>query len=141
MTKIIERALTADVAAGARAVTTAAVREAHRQATAIVGASPKPGTAEWSAEAGTGVPEERQRAWQLACLRIELAAGLDGFGEVLMLRRLGATWNQIGAAAGTTRQAAHERWGAQVLAVLDRYGTGELGGPVADDDPAPVGDA
>ena len=68
-------------------------------------------------------------------MRIQLAAGLDPFEEVLMLRRLGQTWSTIGRAAGMTRQSAHERWGSRVLGVLDRYGTGELGGPVAQDDP------
>jgi hypothetical protein len=37
-------------------------------------------------------------------------------------------------AAGITRQAAHERWGRRVTQVLDRYRTGEPGGPVADDE-------
>jgi hypothetical protein len=30
----------------------------------------------------------------------------------LRARQLGATWEQIGAALGITRQAAHQRWGA-----------------------------
>lgn len=37
------------------------------------------------------------------------------------------------AAAGISRQAAHARWGRRVRAILDRYGTGDPGGPVADD--------
>ncbi|HEY5148421.1 MAG TPA: hypothetical protein VIJ23_01075 [Mycobacterium sp.] len=49
---------------------------------------------------------------------------------------MGATRAVIGAAAGMTRQSAHERWHAATLAVLDRYGWGELGGPVAEDMPA-----
>jgi hypothetical protein len=55
---------------------------------------------------------------------------------VLPLRRLGAARSQIGRAAGSSRQAAHERWGQQVPAVLDRYGEGQLGGPLADDEAA-----
>jgi hypothetical protein len=53
---------------------------------------------------------------------------------VIGLRRWGATWELIARAAGTSRQAAHERWGRRVIEVLDRYGTGQLGGPVADDE-------
>ena len=80
------------------------------------------------------VAAREQRAWQLLNMRIQLAAGLDPFEEVLQLRRMGETWATIGRAAGMTRQSAHERWGQRVLSVLDRYGSGELGGPVADDD-------
>lgn len=132
---MVDRALGADISPSVAAVVRAAVGEAQRQAERIVGERPRPGTPEWEAEAASGAAAERQIAWQLACLRIELAAGLDPFEEVVMLRRAGATWASIGAAAGVTRQSAHERWGARVLAVLDRYGTGQLGGPVADDDP------
>ena len=32
------------------------------------------------------------------------------------LRRSGYTWDEIGAAAGTTRQAAHQRWARKVEA-------------------------
>jgi len=81
------------------------------------------------------VDAAQQLAWQLACLRIELAAGWEPIETVVSLRRFGATWAVIGAAAGMTRQSAHERWHAPTLAVLDRYGSGELGGPVADEEP------
>jgi len=81
------------------------------------------------------VDAAQQLAWQLACLRIELAAGWEPIETVVSLRRFGATWAVIGAAAGMTRQSAHERWHAPTLAVLDRYGSGEMGGPVADDEP------
>ncbi|MET3807348.1 hypothetical protein ABIB25_004371 [Nakamurella sp. UYEF19] len=132
---MIKLALAVDIRRSAVAASDAAVEEAQRQAETILGAAPRPGTPEWLQEDESGASLERQRALQLLCLRIELAAGLDGFEEVLMLRRAGATWAQISAAAGSSRQAAHERWGSRVLEVLDRYGVGELGGPVAGDDP------
>ncbi len=139
MQTIIDRALAADVTESVSAVTNAALLEVQRQAEQLIGAAPVPGTSAWHDEAATGFAAQRQRAWQLACLRIELAAGMDGFEEVLSLRRLGAAWSQISLAAGSSRQAAHERWGARVLAVLNRYGTGDLGGPVPDDEADLIG--
>lgn len=135
MTSVVETALTADISSGVRAVCVAAVQEAQEQAVMIVGDGPAPGTPEWGAEEGSTIVEERQQAWALASLRLQLAAGLDGLNEVILLRRMGVTWALIGRAADMTRQSAHERWGHVVMAVLDRYGTGELGGPVADDGP------
>ncbi|MGS0683936.1 hypothetical protein ACVBEQ_02065 [Nakamurella sp. GG22] len=135
---LIEFALGTPVEDAAQAAQTAAVTEAQRQAWLVVGHSPVPGTSEWEQEQATGVGLERQRAWQLLNMRIQLAAGLDPFEEVLQLRRIGETWATIGRAAGMTRQSAHEKWGQRVLSVLDRYGSGELGGPVADDDPVGV---
>ena len=73
-------------------------------------------------------------AVQLLAFRIEHAAGTDPLGAVAGLRRWGLTWDVIGRAAGMSRQAAHNRWGTQVRQLLDRYGTGELGGPIADDE-------
>lgn len=73
-------------------------------------------------------------ALQVLAFRIEYAAGLDALGSVVGLRRWGVTWDVIGRASGISRQAAHARWGSRVREVLDRYGTGELGGPVADDE-------
>ncbi|MEK6438433.1 hypothetical protein [Pseudonocardia sp. T1-2H] len=84
------------------------------------------------AEEGTGLPALRERAWQLVQLRMDLAAALDPFGNLIALRRGGATWELIGKAAGVSRQSAHERWPARVTEVLDRYGTGEEAGPIAD---------
>lgn len=133
MTNAIEIALTADLAGAAAAVTRAGVSEAQRQAETILSRHLAATAA--SEPEMQGDATDRQLAWQLTCLRIELEAGLDPFEEVVLLRRAGATWATIARAAGTTRQSAHERWGARVLTVLDRYGTGELGGPVADDDP------
>jgi hypothetical protein len=134
MQTIVDRALAADVAESAAAVTNAALLEVQRQADLLMGVAPVPGTPAWHDEAASGFAAQRQRAWQLTCLRIELAAGMEGFEEVLSLRRLGATWSQIGLAAGSSRQAAHERWGSRVLAVLNRYGAGDLGGPVPADE-------
>jgi hypothetical protein len=131
--KAIESVLTADISAATSAVVRAGVAEAHRQATIML---PWPATEASESEGGRAADKsQHQLAWQLTSLRIELAAGLDAFEEVVLLRRAGATWAAIAQAAGTSRQAAHERWGARVLAVLDRYGDGQLGGPVADDDP------
>lgn len=132
---LLERALEIPVVRPAAAAKNAAVTEAGRQAELLLGVGPLPGTAEHDDEHGSGRDLERQRAWQLLTLRIQLAVGFDPLEEVLQLRRTGETWATIGRAAGMTRQSAHERWGSRVLAILDRYGTGELGGPVADDDP------
>ncbi|MFE3293378.1 hypothetical protein [Rhodococcus sp. NPDC059234] len=134
MDDLVEMALTADIAHRVPAVTVVAMAEVGRQADEIVGVGPLPGTPEWEAEAGTDLPARRQLAWQLACLRLELGAGLDGVETVIVLRGSGVTWAVIGRAAGVTRQSAHERWGARVAAVLDRYGTG-MPESVADDDP------
>lgn len=37
--------------------------------------------------------------------------GSDLDGSVRVARAAGATWQQIGDAAGLTKQAAHQRWG------------------------------
>ena len=115
----IETALSVDVTAAAAAVQVAAVTEAGRQADALLGDPPVPGSLEWHEEEGTGAPAARQRAWELLQLRIGLGAGLDPLPVLVGLRRGGASWEQIGRAAGTTRQSAHERWAAQVAAVLE----------------------
>lgn len=131
----IEKALTADVGTAAVATAGAGVVEAGRQADLLVGTGPLPGTEEWRAEEGTDLPERRQLAWQLACFRIQLAAGIDAVETVMSLRRFGVTWATIGRAAGMTRQSAHERWGRSVADILDRYGDG-MPDSVPDDDPA-----
>lgn len=131
---LLEESLTIDVSEAAVAVHNAAVNEASRQADKTLGGRPVPGTPQWQALDGTREGVLREVAGQLVQLRIELAVGIDPFGTVLGLRRWGATWEMIARAAGTSRQAAHERWGRRVLKVLDRYGTGELGGPIADDE-------
>ncbi|MGW4480689.1 hypothetical protein [Rhodococcus triatomae] len=134
MDGMIERALAADVTRSAAAVTVAAMGEVDRQADLIVPPGPLPGTPEWEAESTTSIPATRQLAWQLTVLRIQLAAGLDGLESLIVLRGQGVTWALIAEAAGITRQAAHERWGSRVRAVLDRYGEG-MPETVADDDP------
>lgn len=113
-----ETALSVDVASAGQAVLVAALAEAERQADALLGRWPAPGSIEWHAEEGTETPVRRERAWQLLQLRIGLAAGLDVVPTVLGLRRHGATWEEIAAAAGTTRQSAHERWAARVAGLL-----------------------
>jgi hypothetical protein len=118
----IDLALTVDVAAAAAAVQVAAVAEAGRQADAILGEPPMPGSVEWHAEEGTDIPVQRQRAWELLQLRIGLGAGLDPLPTLVGLRRHGATWEQIARAAGVTRQSAHERWAAKVAEILDPDG-------------------
>ncbi len=84
--------------------------------------------------AGTTFPAQRQLAWQLTSLRLQLAVGLDCADTVVVLRAGGVTWAQIAQAAGITRQAAHERWGGRVRDILDRYGDG-MPDSVADDEP------
>lgn len=132
MNSLIEQVAASDVTGHAAAVRTTAVLEVQARAHDLVTAL---GATAGDGEAST-VDGDPERAWGLACLRIALAAGMDGLEDVIMLRRSGATWAQIGAAAGITRQSAHERWNARVMGVLDRYGLGEPGGPVADDAPS-----
>ena len=117
-----ELALAVDVTAAGSAVQVAAVTEAGRQADAILGEPPLPGSVEWHAEDGTDVPVQRERAWQLLQLRIALAAGLDPLPVLIGLRRHGSTWDEIAHAAGSTPQSARGRWEAAVSAVLHRDG-------------------
>ncbi|MDW5323576.1 hypothetical protein [Plantactinospora sp. KLBMP9567] len=134
MDSFVETALAVDVAPAAVAAANAAVNEASRQADLLIGGRPAPGSPEWAAEQEGAVGRQREVASQLLHFRIVLASGVDPFASVVGLRRWGVTWELIARAAGVTRQAAHERWGRRVLEVLDPYGAGELGGPVADDE-------
>lgn len=120
MNEWIETAMTADVTAAGAAVQVAAVTEAGRQADALIGAPPVPGSVEWHAEEGTEIPVLRERAWQLLQLRIGLAAGMDPLPVLIGLRNHGATWEEIAMAAGITRQSAHEKWAPRVNALLHR---------------------
>jgi hypothetical protein len=47
---------------------------------------------------------------ELTKLRIRCAANMDLGGAVAAARFAGATWEQVGAACGTSKQAAYERW-------------------------------
>lgn len=116
-----------------RAVIAAGVSEVSRQVDQILGGYPVPGSSEWERISGTAEERERELWAQLLGLRIEIAAGIDPLLTVVGLRRWGASWQAIAEATGTSRQAAHERWGRQVTQILDRYQTGDMGGPVADD--------
>lgn len=122
MNEWIDTAMTADVTAAGAAVQVAAVTEAGRQADALLGEPPVPGSVEWHAEEGTDLPVQRERAWQLLQLRIGLAAGLDPLPVLIGLRNHGATWEEIALAAGVTRQSAHEKWAPRVNALLHRDG-------------------
>lgn len=123
---VLDTALSADPESAVQATSAAAASEAFTRAQALLGGAPPPGDDDEVARWNTAV--------QVLAFRIEHAAGLDALGSVVGLRRWGVTWETIGAAAGISRQAAHARWGRQVRAVLDRYGTGDPGGPVADDE-------
>jgi hypothetical protein len=118
MDAFTELALTVDVTAAGAAVQVAAVTEAGRQADALLGEPPLPGSVEWHAEEGTPVVVARERAWQLLQLRIGLAAGVDPLPTVLGVRRHCAPWEQIARAAGISRQSAHERWAGKVAGIL-----------------------
>lgn len=124
MDATLETSLTTHLDAPVRATQNAAATAAFTQAQSLLGGSPPAGTD----------GEQWNVAVQVLAFRIEYAAGFDALGSVVGLRRWGVTWELIGRAAGISRQAAHARWGAQVRSTLDRYGTGELGGPVADDE-------
>lgn len=70
---------------------------------------------EWQREAelDKADPERgqaRRREWHLTKLHICRAARLDPTGDAINARRAGASWVEIGAACGITRQAAHDRW-------------------------------
>ncbi|MDR7278472.1 hypothetical protein [Catenuloplanes atrovinosus] len=134
MTNASDMALAVDLTAATAAVTSAAVLEVSRQADALLGGRRIPGGPGWEEWSGSAAEAEWEVANQLVQLRLCLAANLDPLFIVLGLRRWGVTWEVIAKAAGTSRQAAHERWGRRVLEILDGYGTGELGGPVADDE-------
>jgi len=114
MDSLTELALTADVAGAATAAVHAGVAEAQRQASRIVGIAgaierptPDSGRADSGpADSGRADPGQargapahpahvdaaQQLAWQLACLRIELAAGWEPIETVVSLRRFGASW-------------------------------------------------
>lgn len=132
----LDTALALPLEDAVRATRDAAVNTAFLQAQQLLDDRPRPGAAA-DADPGSDADadaEQRNLAIQVLAFRIEHAAGLDAVGAVVGLRRWGVTWDTIGRAIGMTRQAAHHRWGAQVRATLDRYGTGELGGPVAHDE-------
>lgn len=127
-------ALTVDVSQAALAAEHAAANEASQQADLLLGGRAVPGSVQWQAEQDSPTGAQREMAAQLLRFRIELKAGIDPMGSLVGLRRWGVTWELIARAAGISRQAAHERWGRRVRQVLDPYGTGELGGPVTDDE-------
>jgi hypothetical protein len=108
----IETALSADVAAAAAAVQVAAVTEAGRQADALLGEPPLPGSVEWHAEEGTDAAVRRQRAWELLQLRIALGAGLDPLPVLVGLRRRGHLGRSAGlpASPGSPPTSAGRRW-------------------------------
>lgn len=116
----MELALAVDVTAAGAAVQVAAVTEAGRQADALLGEPPLPGSVEWYAEQGTAVPLQRERAWQLLQLRIGLAAGLDPVPVLIGLRRHGSSWPEIARAARIDPEEAERRWSPAVDAVLGR---------------------
>ncbi len=134
MSDHVETAMTTDISGAVVAVTDVAVSEVSRQAEALVGKRAVPGSVEWDALTGPAAEADLELATQLLHLRIELAVGIDPIGTVIGLRRWGATWAMIARASGSSRQASFERWGVRVREVLDRYRTGELGGPVAQDE-------
>ncbi|MEV4627929.1 hypothetical protein AB0J90_16740 [Micromonospora sp. NPDC049523] len=134
MDQLMSVALTVDVAPAALAAEHAAANEASQQADLLLGGRPVPGSEQWQAEQDSPVGAQREVAAQLLRFRIELKTGIDPMGSLIGLRRWGVTWELIARAAGISRQAAHERWGRRVRQVLDPYGTGELPGPIADDE-------
>ncbi len=115
---LIDRANDVDVTAASRRVLNAAATEAGRCADELIGTGPLPGTLEWEAEQGTEIPAQRTLAWQLVSLRVQDGAGLDCLETVVVLRSMAVSWEVIGRAVGTSRQAAHERWGARVKQIL-----------------------
>ncbi|GAA5183641.1 hypothetical protein GCM10023322_23390 [Rugosimonospora acidiphila] len=149
MDEYLSAALTVDVSEAVATVNAIAVNEASRQSDLLMGGPIDPHAPDRPDEStsdgsGSAPPAprgdadrssaRRELASQLVQLRIDLGVGLDPIGTLVGLRRWGVTWELIAQAAGISRQAAHERWGRRVRQVLDRYGTGELGGPVADDE-------
>jgi aconitase B len=88
--------------------------ECGRLADQILG-RPEFGSPEWLAEAEVlKADDEAKRAavreWHLVKIRILHAAELNPTGDVMNARMRGATWQAIGDACGTSRQAAHDRW-------------------------------
>jgi hypothetical protein len=61
-----------------------------------------------------GVINDAERALVVLLDVVDLRANLAEQEDyaVLRARQLGATWEQIGTALGTSKQAVHQRWGA-----------------------------
>lgn len=123
----VNKAVSADLDEAVAAISAETVTAAGAQASRLLGEPPAAG------DTGSD-PDAYETAWQLLTFRLLLASTPDVVPAVAGLRRWGTTWDLIARAAGMTRQSAHERWSAPVRSVLDRYGTGELGGPVPHDD-------
>lgn len=65
---------------------------------------------EWLATHSQYELDTARREWHLVKIRILHSAGIAPTGDVLNARLYGATWQAIGDACGTTRQAAFDRW-------------------------------
>jgi hypothetical protein len=103
----------AEISKAADELRTAIALKCGELADQILG-RPELGSPEWVAEQGAkDTPEGRARLaeWDLVKLRIYREAGTDPTGAAINARQHGASWADIGAACGTSRQAAHERWG------------------------------
>lgn len=83
-----------------------AVSEAHVEAVANVG----PGAA-------------LTQVASLSALRSEVCRQLDD--AVITARATGASWSDVGRAAGMTRQAAHERWASCTVHLAASSGDGQ----------------
>lgn len=99
--------------AAVAAVVDAAVVEAQQQAKRL-------------ATGNLAVPPALAGRTDLLNLYLQARAGVDVTREVILLRRDGASWAEVGAGTGMTRQSAHERWAPAVRAVLNRDGSGHL---------------
>jgi hypothetical protein len=82
---------------------------------------PEFGTPEWMEDRRTQyTPEgqERLKLWHLTKIRICAVADVEPVGDVINARKVGASWDEIGAACEMTAQAAADRWA--VYADTDR---------------------
>ncbi|WP_280436787.1 hypothetical protein [Nocardia carnea] len=71
----------------------------------------------WSEWWGTRGSDKRlaaERELSLAKVRILVAADLDPSTPAIMAKYAGATWAELGDAAGITRQAAQNRWKTRI---------------------------
>jgi hypothetical protein len=102
----------AEIAKAADELRTAISLHVGRLADQILG-RPELGTPEWREEfEARDTPEGQpvRREWHLVKIQICREAKVDQTGDVINARRYGATWQAIGDACGTSRQAAFDRW-------------------------------
>ncbi|WP_280506289.1 hypothetical protein [Nocardia farcinica] len=73
---------------------------------------------QWRGASGTTRRREQDARVALAKIAVFVTAGLNPTNAVVDARGADASWSQIGAAAGITKQGAQIRWADHVTAIL-----------------------